>query len=265
MGKGASRLIHRVDFARGFTLAELMVIIGVLAVLMSILLPIVGKIREKGREIQCMSHLRQLHVGFLAFAADHNRRLPGSIADQLDPDAEHRDWLMSDEHDVTSAPQGGTIYKYIQYPEVYRCPSTEEAAPKAGARRGPFHGSNGRFDFAAIEEFDGARIESIPTTARLLHPDGTYESVLTPLLVEKDPTLINGIEMNGAQCSNFIMSHHHHKGSHYAAVDGSVQWISEPTTSSGPRGCELWECLSPSKNWVNLGSIRARWGFWDAQ
>jgi hypothetical protein len=201
----------------------------------------------------------------MSFAADHDRRLPGSIADQADPDAEHHDWLMSDEHDFTTAPESGTIYKYVHHPEVYRCPSTEDAAPKAGAKRGPFHGSNGRFDFAAIEEFDGARIESVPATSRLLHPDGSYESVLTPLLVEKDATLINGIEMNGAQCSNFILSHHHHKGSHYASIDGSVQWINEPPASAGRRGCELWECLSPSQNWVNLGSIRARWGFWDMQ
>ena len=265
MGKGYIQRRQRTGVAHGLTMAELLIVIGVLAILMSILLPIVGKIREKGREIQCMSNLRQVYAGFLSFAADHGRRLPGSIADQADPDQDHHDWLMGDAHNFATAPQGGTIYKYIQSEAVYRCPSVEDAPPKPGAVFGPFYGGNGRFDFAAIEEFSGTRIESIPTTGRLLHPDGQYESVQTPLLVEKDATLINGAELNGAQASNFILSHRHHQGSHYAAVDGSVQWIDEPQTTSGPRGCELWECLSPSSQWVNLGSIRARWGFWDTQ
>jgi len=253
------------DPVSGLTMAELLIVIGVLAILMSILLPIMGKVREKGREIQCMSNLRQVHAGFLNFAADNGRRLPGSIADQADPNSDHHDWLMGDAHNFATAPQGGTIYKYIHSEAVYRCPSVEDVPPKPGAVFGPFHGNNGRFDFAAIEEFSGTRIESIPTTGRLLHSDGQYESVLTPLLVEKDATLINGAQLNGAQTSNFILSHRHHQGSHYAAIDGSVQWINEPQTMSGRRGCELWECLSPSGKWVNLGSIRARWGFWDTQ
>jgi len=165
MGKGASQAPLRADYARGLTLAELMVVIGVLAVLLSILLPIVGRVREKGRELQCMSNLRQLHVGFMAFAADHNRRLPGSIADELDPDAEHHDWLMSDEHDLTTAPEGGTIYKYIHHPEVYRCPSTEDAVPKPGAKRGPFHGSNGRFDLPPLRSSMGRGSNRFPPPA----------------------------------------------------------------------------------------------------
>ena len=71
-------------------MAELMVVIGVLAILLSIMLPIVGQgPLEKGRED---SVHEQPAAGVCRaswrFAADHNRRrLPGSIADQADPDA----------------------------------------------------------------------------------------------------------------------------------------------------------------------------------
>lgn len=242
-----------------------MVILGILAVIFSILLPVLSKVRERAREVRCTSNLHQLSSAFVAFAADHDRRLPGSIADEFDPDPDHHDWLMGNPHDFSTAPQGGTIYKYLQTDGVYRCPSLTENAPGPGAVFGPTSGSNGRFDFAAVESFSGARVDSISLSCRLLQPDGTFQSMLTPLIVEKDASLINGFQLNGSHCSNFIMSHHHRHGAQYAAVDGSVQWVNEPQSSASPRGCQLWTTLSPRGNWRSLGSIRARWGSWDAQ
>ncbi len=61
---------------KGFSIIELLVVIGVIAILGALLFPAFNRAREKGREAACANNLHQLHVTFIDFATDHDNRLP---------------------------------------------------------------------------------------------------------------------------------------------------------------------------------------------
>ena len=62
--------------ARGFTLVELLVVIGILALLISILLPALSKAREKANQIKCCAQQRQIVQGMMLHANDHRGYMP---------------------------------------------------------------------------------------------------------------------------------------------------------------------------------------------
>src|SRR4029079_14705624 len=64
--RGRHVMRHRVS--RGFSLVELLVVVGIITLLAGILLPAVNKARESAKRIQCMSNVRQLTVAWLTYA-----------------------------------------------------------------------------------------------------------------------------------------------------------------------------------------------------
>lgn len=60
----------------GFTLVELLVVIGIIAVLISILLPALSKARQSAVNVACLSNLRQQGLAMQFFAQEHQGAVP---------------------------------------------------------------------------------------------------------------------------------------------------------------------------------------------
>lgn len=267
---------HTQSKRRGFTLVELLVVIGIIALLIAILLPALQKAKERANALKCQSNLKQLMMAFLTFASDHKGRLPGNKHDTLvarggrpsQPNPEYWDWLAGEfaqsglQSQWSHAPQDGTIYKYLKNKSVYMCPTSF-------AQEGTFNiagGANGRFDYAYFGSLTGALIQKVKSQSQFKPPAGNVKVALvpTPVLVHEDSRWINAGNIEGGHSYPDQITHVHNKGGYYGSIDGSVHWILEPDLPNQVGASNTWFSKAPSGLMVSLGNDYI-FGEWNAK
>jgi len=86
-----------------FTLVELLVVIGIIAVLISILMPALRRARQHAQRTACLSQMRQIGVALAGYCAEHKGRTPVQIYDAV------RNWGDPAVYDSPPLPNGGHL------------------------------------------------------------------------------------------------------------------------------------------------------------
>jgi len=114
---------------RGFTLVELLVVIGIIAVLIGLLLPALGRARAQANMVACSAGMRDISNAFVQFQMDHKGWLPkayfngrptGKDVAEINQFGSPDDWGLRE-------PEWGwdyAVFKYLKNSKkVFRCPA----------------------------------------------------------------------------------------------------------------------------------------------
>ena len=122
---------------KAFTLVELLVVVGIIALLVAILMPALGRAREQAQWVKCMSNLRQCGQAFQMYVNNNKGRFPTAAAGTFP-----HDWIFWEDEPVGSRPDRhldkSMIAPYLGIPvnrEILRCPSDDVYNRRSGIYR----------------------------------------------------------------------------------------------------------------------------------
>jgi prepilin-type N-terminal cleavage/methylation domain-containing protein/prepilin-type processing-associated H-X9-DG protein len=130
---------------RGFTLIELLVVIAIIALLLSILLPSLNKVKEIAKTTVCKTNFRSISMAWFMYSADYGDKLArpaggyGGITndqtgawafvsgyDGADPIPPESEWETGNSIRKTNI-SNGTLWPYIEDFKAYSCPADMKA------------------------------------------------------------------------------------------------------------------------------------------
>ncbi|MGV3532907.1 MAG: type II secretion system protein [Chthoniobacteraceae bacterium] len=104
---------------RAFTLVELLVVMGIIAVLAAITVGAYQRVVATGRSTACLSNLRQLGAALNLYLGEHQMRMPELKAGRAS---------LEDDVPVLD----NTLIKYVETPAAFLCPADNKYGPASG-------------------------------------------------------------------------------------------------------------------------------------
>jgi len=177
---------------RAFTLVELLVVIGIIAVLLGILVPAVSRAREHANRTLCLTNLRAIGVAMQQYSEAFNNRLPNANPPKTSYDYDAINFVLS-----------SFARDFVQSPASFHCPSDDNPVPS---------------------EIDTADY-TLPNSARC-----SYDFYSVFWAPEYGPKLIKlsqaplGWDLDGGSAKPTAQQNHGTSGGNVVFGDGHAEW-----------------------------------------
>jgi prepilin-type N-terminal cleavage/methylation domain-containing protein len=218
-----------------FTLIELLVVIAVIALLMALLVPVLGRAREQARRVACMGNIRQFIIGIQAYASDYREYLPIGLSDCREPEDEHTP--------ILSRAMRNALVKIIGDERSLSCPWLREPFDQPGGWYYVFEGEDYGYviGYNYLGGHQGTPWPLLgPANAEWVSPQRSYEAASTPIVTELNAWSTDEMMTFAPHGSRGAILESGHSGNrsfqgapseqigavggHVGLLDGSVSW-----------------------------------------
>lgn len=202
---------------KGFTLIELLVVIAIIAILAAILFPVFSRAREKARQSNCVSNVKQIMLGGLMYAQDY---------DEL--------FVPSETNSTT--PWTDLMKPYVKNSQIFKCPSF----------RG--NGAATVIGYGINLAHDGTGGTNPSPAGQSLAMTEDASTVIGFAEIEGDTTagpwaVTMGTSGHGFSLKDFSAkaSERHNDGANYGFMDGHAKWYKPSAVKCSNTEC-WWQC-----------------------